>query len=150
MRFGIGVYTGRGTNATPSTPADGDVLGPGNPPPFNGRRGKLVFQALRVGVAVALELRFNPVDCSPIAIRPLPSVAELGQSLDRGFIPLQVKPGYQQGGVIPRCITLRRRDWLFPCSGNTRRSACRQSQAEYQFPLQFSLQAQRILLVYLV
>src|SRR4029077_4201872 len=58
------------------------------------RRGLvLVRDALRVGAAVALELRFDPVDGGAIPIRALAPVAELRETLDRRLVFLQLEPG---------------------------------------------------------
>src|SRR6266487_4654669 len=48
------------------------------------------------GVAAeALQLAFDPVDRCAIAIGPLPPIAEFGQALDRGLVPLQIEPSDQ-------------------------------------------------------
>jgi hypothetical protein len=52
--------------------------------------------ALRVRTSVALQLRFNPIDRGPIAIRALFPVAEFGQAANRRFIARQVQPAHHR------------------------------------------------------
>ena len=52
----------------------------------------VVLEAFDVRAAVALELRFDPVDGLAIAIRSLPPIAELRQPLDGGLVAFQIEP----------------------------------------------------------
>ena len=45
-----------------------------------------------VGAAVALELRFDPVDGGAVAIGALTAIAELRQALYRGLVLLELEP----------------------------------------------------------
>jgi hypothetical protein len=49
----------------------------------------VVVNALGVGAAVALELRFDPVDGGAVAVGALAAVAELGEAFDGGLVALQ-------------------------------------------------------------
>src|SRR5216110_373665 len=50
-----------------------------------------------------------------IAIRPLPPVAEFGQSLDRGLVPLQIKPSDQYPDRVVGRSTLAERERAQRC-----------------------------------
>jgi hypothetical protein len=50
-----------------------------------------IYQAFGVA-AIALELRFDPIDGGAIAVSALPPVAELGQGLDRRFVFFEIEP----------------------------------------------------------
>src|SRR5262249_40573370 len=52
----------------------------------------LVVDALGVGAAVALELRFDPIDGGAVAVGALAAVAEFGETPDGGFVFRQVEP----------------------------------------------------------
>jgi hypothetical protein len=52
--------------------------------------------------AVAFQLGLNPIDRGAIAIGTLAPVAELGQSLDRGFVPFEVEAVNQRTNRIGR------------------------------------------------
>src|SRR5262249_32221019 len=54
-------------------------------------RGILVRDALHVLAAIALELRFDPIDGVAIALRPLAPIAKLREPRDRRFVLLQVE-----------------------------------------------------------
>ena len=72
------------------------------------RRGVVVVDAFDVGAAVALELRFDPVDRLAIALGALASIAELRQALDGRLVALEIEPADQRlepgsgglGGVV--------------------------------------------------
>jgi len=61
-----------------------------------------VPDALGVRAAIALELRFDPVDRCPVSVGALLPVAELGQALDGGLVFLQIEPRDQRFGVVGR------------------------------------------------
>ena len=75
-RTGVGV----GGTAAPATAAR-----------IRGRRLEVIADALRVGAAVAFELRFNPVEGGAVAVRALTAIAELRQAFNRGFIAFQIE-----------------------------------------------------------
>jgi hypothetical protein len=52
----------------------------------------LVFDPLDVRAAVALQLRFDPIDRRTIAIRSLPPIAELREPFNRGLVFFQLEP----------------------------------------------------------
>ena len=83
-------------------------------PPGIGRK-IVILDAGGVRVAVALELRLDPVDRRAVAVRALPAVAELREALDRRLVPLQIEPAHQHldrvGGRGGRGGRTRRR-WL--------------------------------------
>jgi hypothetical protein len=56
------------------------------------RRRICVGDALGVRAAVALELGLDPVHRIPVALRPLPSIPELGEPLDRRLVLFQIEP----------------------------------------------------------
>ena len=64
-------------------------------------RRRIVLYPFR-GVAVALELGGDPVHRVPVALGALTPIAELGQSLDRGLVGLQIEATDQSGGGIVR------------------------------------------------
>ena len=68
----------------------------------------IVRDALRVRAAVALELRFDPVDRGAIALGALAAIAELRQSLDRRLVLLEVEPADQLANRIIDRIGARR------------------------------------------
>jgi hypothetical protein len=53
------------------------------------------MNALSIGTAVTLELRFNPVDGCAVAVGSLAAVSKIGYAADRRFIALQVEPRNQ-------------------------------------------------------
>src|SRR3990172_827151 len=65
------------------------------PAPAPTHRRVLVPDALGVRAAVALELRLDPVHGRAIAVRPLPAVAPLRHSLDRGLVALEFEPPHE-------------------------------------------------------
>ena len=107
----VGIDAGCGAQTAQAPPARRRVGAARDRRPA--RRGRLtrkirVVQANRVGAAVALEPRFDPVDRGAIAIRPLPAVAELRESLDRGFVFLEVEPPHHDCDRIALRIRRRR------------------------------------------
>src|SRR5262245_15680587 len=61
----------------------------------------LILEALRICAAVTLQLRFNPIDRGSIAVRALPAVTKLSQSLDSGFVSFQIQPVHKhQKGIV--------------------------------------------------
>src|SRR5581483_4975450 len=60
------------------------------------RRRILVADAFDILAAVAPELGLNPVHRVAVALRALPTVAELREPLDRGLVPLEVKPTHER------------------------------------------------------
>src|SRR5439155_14031636 len=70
------------------------------------RRSRLivVLQAGDVGTAVALELGLDPVHRGAVSVRALAAVAELGETLDRRLVQLEVEPRDEPGdGIRPLC-----------------------------------------------
>src|SRR5436189_299145 len=55
------------------------------------RRLVVVLEARHVATAVAPELRLDPIHGGTVAVRSLAAVAEVGESLDRRFVALQVE-----------------------------------------------------------
>ena len=51
----------------------------------------VIVNSLRVCAAVALELRFDPIDRLAVTVRALPAVAKFGEPADGGLIACQFK-----------------------------------------------------------
>ena len=82
------------------------------------RRLILILEAFGVRTAVAFQLRLNPVDRRTVAISTLPTVTELRQALDGGFIFLEIESVHERlhrivrrcgGRLCRRCRLLRKR-----------------------------------------
>ena len=56
----------------------------------------IICNALGVRAAVALELRFDPIDRGAVPVRSLPPVAEFRQAADGRSIVRQVEPAGQR------------------------------------------------------
>src|SRR5262249_7598241 len=56
-----------------------------------GRGLIVVAEPFGICAAVALESRFDPIDCSAVAIRALSAVAEFRQAFDGGLVFVQIQ-----------------------------------------------------------
>src|SRR5439155_11154845 len=116
LRFGSVVHARRHRNAADSRASGAGAdfpTGHGNGhaalrSPLRLWRVVLVLDAPGV-TAEALQLAFDPVDRCAIAIRPLAPIAEFGQSLDRGLVPLQFEPSDQYPDRVVGRSTLAER-----------------------------------------
>jgi hypothetical protein len=70
---------------------------------FARRHGRVVGDARGVRVAVALELRLDPVHGVAIALGALTPIAELRQAFDRRFVFLEIEPSdHRLDGILGR------------------------------------------------